>query len=441
LDIRYTPIHELRFSEKANFVADKKLTIYGWSGLVAETITKFGQSKGGDSTFVLKTLLKRTGETSTSKTNTMTKYGQEISAAIFTNYRGKLFFTSATPFAATLLNQFELNRIIFHNDFSGIDYAASQNNSTRELVAGDVYVTPTETQVAPTISQSTVVAITSSGATVGGTISATGGVTINSSGVVWSTIPLPSIFLSTKTTNGRTTVGTYTGTASSLSVATLYYARAYATYTMGTKTGTAYGPEITFTTLAAPTGTQADPITNLSQTLSAGTYYFAPPGATNATYQLYYEPNFRGTGYGFVKVFSSPLRGAQTVNLIGQNLPITELMVNNAGSASTWATAGWSSGGYRRFNTLGANSDYPTTGTKSGTGFRVFFGAGGGHGIYNSSQNPCSWSNSNLSIGAGYNGSNGGCGSFPDNLVWGTGISGSANYTEVSGTWEIWIRW
>ena len=446
LDIRYTPIHELRFSEKANFVAGKKLTIYGWSGLVAETITKFGQSKGGDSTFVLKTLLKRTGETSTSKTNTMTKYGQEISAAIFTNYRGKLFFTSATPFAATLLNQYELNRIIFHNDFSDIDYSASQNADTRELVAGDIYVTPTETQVAPTISQTTVSAITSSGATVGGTISATGGVTINSSGVVWSTIPLPSIFLSTNTTNGRTTVGTYTGTASSLSVATLYYARAYATYTMGTKTGTTYGPEITFTTLAAPTGTQLDPISDLTQTLAAGTYYFAPPGATDATIQLYYEPNLRGTGFNFVRVFSSPtaipgsgtLKTA-TVNHIGKNLPITQLMVNNVGSASNWATAGWSSGGYRRFNTLGANSDYPTTGTKSGTGFRVFFGNGGGHGIYNSSQNPCSWSNSTGSIGAGYYND---CGNFPDRLLWGTGNS-SYNYDNIvtDSVWEIWIRW
>ena len=114
-------------------------------------------------------------------------------------------------------------------------------------------------------------------------------------------------------------------------------------------------------------------------------------------------------------------------------------MVNNVGSASNWATAGWSSGGYRRFNTLGANSDYPTTGTKSGTGFRVFFGAGGGHGIYNSSQNPCSWSNSTGSIGAGYYND---CGNFPDRLLWGTGNS-SYNYDNIvtDSVWEIWIRW
>jgi len=248
IDIRYTPTHELRFSEKANFTAGKTLTIYGWSGLVAETITKYGQSKGGDSILVLKTLLKRSGETSTSKTNTMTKYGQEITAAIFTNYRGKIYFTAATPFAATLLNQFELNRIIFHNDFSGTDYASSQNSSTRELVAGDAYVAPTETQVAPTLSQVTASSITATGASLGAAISANGGVTINSSGVVWSNIPAPTVLLSTKTTNGPTAVGSITGNATSLTTGTVYYARAYAVYTIGTKTGTAYGPEISFTT-------------------------------------------------------------------------------------------------------------------------------------------------------------------------------------------------
>ena len=265
-------------------------------------------------------------------------------------------------------------------------------------------------------------------------------------GVVWSTSANPTIALSTKTAEASTATGSFTSNITGLTSNTTYYLRSYATNTSGTD----YGPQTTFTTLAAPTGSILDPISDLSQTLSAGLYYFAPPGATDATIQLYYEPNFRGTGFNFVRVFSSPSRGAATVNKIGENLPITQLMVNNAGSASTWETAGWSSGGYRRFNTRNSttlNSDLTTNGTSdltttgTRTGYRVFFGSGGGHGIYNSSQNPCSWSNANLSIGAGYIGSNGACGLFPDNLIWGRGNNGNADYTEVAGTWEIWIRW
>lgn len=169
---------------------------------------------------------------------------------------------------------------------------------------------------------------------------------------------------------------------------------------------------------------------------SAGTYYFAPPGANSATYQLYYTPNFRGTGYGFVRVFSSPTQGTATLNLIDVNLPITQLMVNY--DASTWATAGWSDGTYRRFNTRGnaaGNSDLTTTGTK--IGYKVFFGYAGGHGIYNSSQETCNWGNSTGAIGAGYDGS---CGTFPNDLRWGTG-NATAYYNIIQGTWEIWIRW
>ena len=302
IDIRYTPTHTLYFSEKANFAAGKTLMIYGWSGLVAETITKFGQSKGGDSVLVLKTLLKRSGETSTSKTNTMTKYGQEITAAIFTNYRGKLFFTAATPFVSTLLNTYELNRILFHNDFSGTDYAASQNASTRELVAGDAYVAPTETQIAPTISATTVTIASATTATVGGTISANGGVTINSSGVVWSTSPAPSVLLSTKSTNGGTATGALvSSTATALTAGTMYYARAYAIYTIGTKTGTAYGPEQSF---YIPNGTASFPGTSAAQLKLYGVntdgWYYIKTSTMSTARQVYCNMTDDGGGWMLV---------------------------------------------------------------------------------------------------------------------------------------------
>ena len=74
---------------------------------------------------------------------------------------------------------------------------------------------------------------------------------------------------------------------------------------------------------------------------------------------------------------------------------------------------------------------------KLSPGYKVFFGYSGGHGIYNSSQETCNWGNSTGAIGAGYDGS---CGTFPNDLRWGTG-NATAYYNIIQGTWEIWIRW
>jgi hypothetical protein len=203
--------------------------------------------------------------------------------------------------------------------------------------------------------------VTAWSATSGGNISSANGFTMQTRGVVWSTSANPTIALSTKTAEASTAIGSFTANLTGLFASTTYYVRSYATNASGTD----YGPQTTFTTLSAPTGSISDPITNLSQTLTAGLYYFTPPDA--ATIQLYYEPNLRGTGFNFVKVFSSPtaISGSATlktatVNHIDKNLPITEFMVNNVGSVSNWATAGWSSGGYRRFITRTQTDDLTT---------------------------------------------------------------------------------
>jgi hypothetical protein len=276
--------------------------------------------------------------------------------------------------------------------------------------------------------------VTARTATSGGNISSANGYTMVTRGVVWSTSATPTIALSTKTAEASTAIGSFTANLTGLTANTTYYIRSYATNASGTD----YGPQTTFTTLLAPTGTQLDPISNLSQTLTAGTYYFAPPGATDATIQLYYEPNFRGTGNGFVRVFSSPTGANATVNLIDKNLPITEFMVNNVGSVSTWATAGWSTGGYRRFNTRNQTDDLTTLTTSTRVGFRVFFGYGGGHGIYSTAQSVCNWGSALDAIGAGYNGS---CGTYPNNLIWGTGPNTVYSNIVANSVWEIWIRW
>ena len=85
--------------------------------------------------------------------------------------------------------------------------------------------------------------ITGTTATAGGTITSAGDATVTSRGVCWSTLPNPSI-AGSKTIDGSGT-GSFTSSITGLIAEQTYYARAYAT----TSVGTSYGPEISFTTL------------------------------------------------------------------------------------------------------------------------------------------------------------------------------------------------
>src|SRR5450759_3836236 len=87
-------------------------------------------------------------------------------------------------------------------------------------------------------------AITQTTAVSGGSITSNGGAVITVSGICWSLIADPTT-ADSKTTNGTTT-GTFTGNLTGLSAGTIYHVRAYAT----NRAGTAYGNDISFTTLA-----------------------------------------------------------------------------------------------------------------------------------------------------------------------------------------------
>jgi hypothetical protein len=100
------------------------------------------------------------------------------------------------------------------------------------------------TSSVPVLTTTTVGSITTSTATSGGDISNDGGTPILSRGVVWSTSNNPTITLPTKTTDGSGS-GNFSSTLTGLSLNTTYYVRAYAT----NANGTAYGNEVSFTTL------------------------------------------------------------------------------------------------------------------------------------------------------------------------------------------------
>lgn len=123
-----------------------------------------------------------------------------------------------------------------------------------------------------TLSTNAMSSITNTAAVCGGNISNAGGGTVTARGVIWSTIPNPTIALTTKTSDGTGT-GSYTSNISSLLPNTTYNVRAYAT----NAAGTSYGNEISFTTLLiAPIFLTTNQITFVSNTsaISGGNITF-----------------------------------------------------------------------------------------------------------------------------------------------------------------------
>lgn len=96
----------------------------------------------------------------------------------------------------------------------------------------------------PTLTTAIASSITQTTAVSGGNITSDGGTEVTARGICWSTTQNPTISDS-KTADGNGT-GSFTSSMSGLTANTKYYIRAYATNT----SGTAYGNEVAFSTLA-----------------------------------------------------------------------------------------------------------------------------------------------------------------------------------------------
>lgn len=95
----------------------------------------------------------------------------------------------------------------------------------------------------PQLSTNSATNITLTTATSGGNITTDGGAAVTARGLVWNTATAPTTSLATKTTDGSG-IGDFPSAITNLTPSTNYYARAYATNSVGT----GYGNEITFTT-------------------------------------------------------------------------------------------------------------------------------------------------------------------------------------------------
>jgi hypothetical protein len=125
-------------------------------------------------------------------------------------------------------------------------------------------VTVTTTAIMAVVTSTAASAITSNSASSGGNVTNDGGSPVTARGVCWGTAQSPTIALTTKTTDGTGT-GTFTSAITGLTPGTTYYARAYATNSIGT----AYGDQITIAAtaiLATITTTTASAITSSTAT-------------------------------------------------------------------------------------------------------------------------------------------------------------------------------
>jgi len=112
---------------------------------------------------------------------------------------------------------------------------------------GNIYSFTTSASLAiPTVTTAAVTNITEISAHVGGNVTADGGASVTTRGVVINTTGSPSLYSYTHVTSTGTGTGAFTDSVLTLTPSTTYYVRAYAINSQGT----AYGNEVSFTTSA-----------------------------------------------------------------------------------------------------------------------------------------------------------------------------------------------
>jgi uncharacterized protein (TIGR02145 family) len=216
---------------------------------------------------------------------------------------------------------------------------AYATNSSGTTYGNDIQFT-TGTSL-PTITTTSISAITSNLASSGGTISGNCSATVTARGVCWSTNHNPTL-ANSHTTDGSG-AGSFTSGLTELTANTLYYVMAYATNSVGT----AYGNEVSFTTLKtgpiATTNTAAD-VVQTSAVLNGSV------NANNDVTSIYFEYGLT-TSYGTI---SNAIPGSLSSSTTTQvKLDISGLTSNTLYHFRVWAqnSAGTAYGSDMTFTT------------------------------------------------------------------------------------------
>ena len=159
----------------------------------------------------------------------------------------------------------------------------------------------------------------------------------------------------------------------------------------------------------------------------AGDSYYVTSGSFNGSIE-YSGANFKSQGRGYWLAWHGGFNTTQVSSILGQSFSFSHILIEGTGGYHTMTFSS-----ARTFNQTSSGTT-ASGGTRSG--YRLYLGYGGGHGIYSTSQSPCNWSSSAGIFGAGYNGS---CGSYPNSLVMGIGAGGGPYHSSLGGTWKFWI--
>lgn len=115
-----------------------------------------------------------------------------------------------------------------------------------------------------TVTTGQIDSVTTQSAVSGGTVTADGHDAVTHAGVCWNTTGSPTIY-DHATVNGSG-IGSFKSKITNLKPGTTYYLRAYASNSVGT----AYGPELTFTTIAVAPSVTTDSVSGIRSTVATG---------------------------------------------------------------------------------------------------------------------------------------------------------------------------
>jgi hypothetical protein len=218
-----------------------------------------------------------TTTTATSGGNVTADGGTTVTA------RGVCWSTSANPTTANSKTTDGTGTGTFTSSLTGLTantlyYVRAYATNSAGTAYGAQVTFTTLNYSLPTVTTTAVTNITTTTATSGGNVTSDGGATVTARGVCWSTSANPTT-ANNKTSNGTGT-GSFTSSLTGLTANTLYYVRAYAT----NSTGTAYGNQVTFTTLAnsLPTVTTAA-VSNITATTAKSGGNVTAAGGSNVT--------------------------------------------------------------------------------------------------------------------------------------------------------------
>ncbi|MCD7973587.1 MAG: pectinesterase family protein [Candidatus Azobacteroides sp.] len=223
----------------------------------------------------------------TGATFTITTVSMRLSAFSTDKMEAAVYYSKNADFSAR--TELKAGTLIPHNELEKWDFTLNEEITSDEVfyvrvypylpgggtwkllnirdvvISGTTFGATVDLPEISTVSAASYISTTT--ALAGGTVLNDGGAAITARGMVWSTTQNPTID-DAKSIDGAG-AGIFESTLSGLSAGTVYYARAYATNTAGT----AYGDQISFTTLASlvvPTvsTTGSSNVLNTSMTVS-----------------------------------------------------------------------------------------------------------------------------------------------------------------------------